>query len=102
MLCFTDDDECFETGTYDGSNTEGINIDVINNVQDAASCQEECQKHSECKFWTYNSQTWDGKKKCWRQTEKALEKLGTCNNNKCTRGPRNCPGKCAAVCSITG
>ena len=97
MLCFTD--ECFEAGTYDGSNTEGINIDVINNVQDAESCQEECQKHLECKFWTYR-QTWKGKKKCWRQTEKALEKLGTCNNNKCTRGPRNCPGKCVAYIHV--
>ena len=85
MLCFTD--ECFEAGTYDGSNTEGINIDVINNVQDAESCQEECQKHLDCKFWTYNSND----NNCYRQTANALQDLGTCDT--CTRGPRNCPGK---------
>ena len=45
--------------------------------------------HSECKYWTYNPQAWDGKKKCYLQTEKAPEKLGTCDT--CIRGPRNCP-----------
>ena len=71
--------QCFMTGNYNGNN-----IDYVQNINDATSCQEECQKHVECKFWTYNSNT----KNCWRQTANAPEILGTCDT--CTRGPRNC------------
>ena len=71
--------KCFVTGNYVGND-----IDIMPNINDATSCQEECEKLAECKFWTYNSY----KKKCWRHTAKAPEILGTCKN--CTRGPRIC------------
>ena len=74
-------DQCFETGNYQGTASA---IDVVENINGATSCQEECQKHEECQFWTYNSQN----KKCFRQTQIAPQNLGTCNT--CTRGPRNC------------
>ena len=71
--------QCFVTGNYDGNN-----VDYVQNINDATSCQEECKKHIQCKFWTYNSNT----KNCWRQTENAPQNLGTCDT--CTRGPRYC------------
>ena len=70
---------CFTTGNYLHNN-----IDSVENVFDAAGCQKSCQEHSECKFWTYNSDN----EKCWRQTEEAGSAIGTCST--CTRGPRNC------------
>ena len=70
------------TGNYAGND-----IDVRYNINDATSCQGECQKHLECKFWTYNSYD----KKCWRQTINAPHNLGTCDT--CTRGPRYCSSK---------
>ena len=72
--------KCFETGNYIGNH-----IDVLQNINDATSCQEKCQDVLECKYWTYDSKT----KKCWRQTVRAPKSLGTCST--CTRGPRNCP-----------
>ena len=84
IYCFTD--HCFEAGNYDGND-----IDCVYGIQEAASCQKECQKIPECKVWTYNSNSWDGRIKCWRQTANANETVGTCAN--CIRGPRNCPGK---------
>ena len=73
---------CFETGNYAGNN-----IDRVENVNDAEDCQKFCQRHSQCKFWTYNSSN----KKCYRHTEKAPTALGTCAT--CIRGPRLCSGK---------
>ena len=69
--------QCFVEGNYAGNY-----IDSVQNINDATSCQEECQKHVECQFWSYNSQT----KTCFRQTSD--QTLGTCHT--CTRGPRNC------------
>ena len=69
------------TGNYNGND-----IDFVQNINDATSCQEECQKHLECKFWTYNSYN----KICWLQTANAPDNLGTCL--RCIRGPRYCPG----------
>ena len=80
MAHFTD--QCFDIGNYAGND-----IDYVQNINDATSCQGECQKHLECKFWTYNSHT----KNCWRQTVNAPDNLGTCNT--CIRGPRNCASK---------
>ena len=71
--------KCFETGNYIGNH-----IDFMPNITDATSCQEECEKLAECKFWTYNNVL----QKCWRQTAKAPEILGSVS--ACTRGPRNC------------
>ena len=65
----------------------GNDIDFVQGINDATSCQKECQKLLECKFWTYSSPV----KTCWRQTANAPQNLGTCDT--CTRGPRNCPGK---------
>ena len=67
------------TGNYHGNE-----IDYVQNINNALSCQEECQKHEGCQYWTYNLHT----KICWRQTANAPETLGTCNT--CIRGPRNC------------
>ena len=63
------------------------NIDSVESVNDATSCQKLCQEHSQCKFWTHNSNA----NRCWRQTENAPTALGTCST--CTRGPRSCHGK---------
>ena len=94
MLDFTA--QCFETGKYDGNikKNGGINIDVdtISNVEDPESCQKECLKNLECKFWTYNNEfaKWKkGRKKCWLQNANAPETAKTCTT--CTRGPRVCP-----------
>ena len=94
MICFTA--QCFEAGKYDGNMKKngGINIDVatISNVEDPESCQKECQKNPECKFWTYNNEfaQWrPGRKKCWLQNANAPETNTTCTT--CTRGPRDCP-----------
>ena len=65
-------------------NYQGNDIDFVQNINDATSCQEECEKLAECKFWTYNNVL----QKCWRQTAKAPEILGS--NSACTRGPRIC------------
>ena len=88
--------QCFETGKYDGNikKNGGINIDVdtISNVEDPESCQRECQKNLDCKFWTYSNEfaKWrPGRKKCWLQNANATEKPSTCTT--CTRGPRDCP-----------
>ena len=81
-------DKCFEAGTYVGND-----IDYVKDLPDAESCQKECQKIPECKFWTYNPNTWNGKNKCFRQTANANETLGTCKKGTCIRGPRDCPGK---------
>ena len=67
------------TGNYHGNE-----IDYVQNINNALSCQEECQEHEGCQYWTYNLHT----KICWRQTANAPETLGTCNT--CIRGPRNC------------
>ena len=80
-------DKCFEVGTYAGND-----IDYVKDLPDAESCQKECQKIPECKFWTYNPNTWNGKNKCFRQTANANETLGTCKKGTCIRGPRDCPG----------
>ena len=72
-------DQCFDTGNYYGND-----IAFAGNINDATSCQKECQKHAECKFWTYNS---DGNR-CWSQSANAPDSIGTCNT--CTRGPRYC------------
>ena len=94
MLDFTA--QCFETGKYDGNikKNGGINIDVdtISNVEDPESCQKECLKNLECKFWTYNNEfaKWKGgRKKCWLHNANAPETKDTCTT--CTRGPKNCP-----------
>ena len=79
--CFTD---CFEEGSYGGA---GEWIDIVDNINDATGCQEECQKHLECEFWSYHRNL----RKCWRQTVNDAQTLGTCG--VCTRGPRNCEGK---------
>ena len=63
------------------------NVDSVESVNDATSCQKLCQEHSQCKFWTYDYSN----KKCYRQTEKAATALGTCKT--CIRGPRSCSGK---------
>ena len=80
LHCFAD--QCFMTGNYDGND-----IDFVENINDATRCQEECQKHHECKFWTYTSDN----KRCYRQTANAPDTLGTCDT--CIRGPRNCASK---------
>ena len=94
MLCFTA--QCYEAGKYDGNMKKngGIDIDVavISNVEDPESCQKECLKNLECKFWTYNNEfaKWrGGRKKCWLQNANAPETKDACTT--CTRGPRNCP-----------
>ena len=68
-----------------------IDIDVISNVADPESCQKECQKNSECKFWTYNNEfaKWRfGRKKCWLQNANAPEKPA--ESDTATRGPKDC------------
>ena len=70
-------------GSYDGSD-----IKYVQNINDATSCQVECQELTECKFWTYNSET----KNCWLQTEYAATNVGT-TCTSCTRGPKHCPSK---------
>ncbi len=80
LHCFAD--QCFMTGNYQGND-----IDFVENINDSTRCQEECQKHYECKFWTYNSDN----KRCFRQTANAPDTLGTCD--ACIRGPRNCTSK---------
>ena len=77
---------CFETGNYKGND-----IDCVLDLPDAESCQKACLKLPKCIFWTYNPKSWDGKKRCYRQTANANETLGT--NSKAIRGPRLCPGK---------
>ena len=42
--------ECYNLGKYQGND-----IDYVQNINNATNCQEECQKHLECRFWTYNS-----------------------------------------------
>ena len=79
-------DKCFEAGTYVGND-----IDYVKDLPDAESCQKACLKLPKCIFWTYNPKSWDGKKRCYRQTANANETLGT--NSKAIRGPRLCPGK---------
>ena len=88
--------KCFETGKYDGNMKKNggieIDIDVISNVADPESCQKECQKNSECKFWTYNNEfaKWRfGRKKCWLQNANAPEKPVA--SDTATRGPKDCP-----------
>ena len=66
------------TGNYAG-NDIGT---AVRHINDAKSCQKECQKLAECKFWTYNYRH----RYCYRQRAKGP--LGRCNT--CTRGPRNC------------
>ena len=80
MYCFTG--QCSVAGNYDGND-----IDSVQNINDAKSCQGLCQKFLECKFWTYNS----ADKICWRQTANAPQNIDTCDT--CTRGPKNCPSK---------
>ena len=72
---------CFETEKRYIGNI----IDEIKHVYDAAKCQQLCQEHSQCKFWTLKIGY-----KCWRQTENAPTVVGTCEF--CVRGPRFCSG----------
>ena len=62
----------------------------MENINDKESCQEECQKISQCNFWTYDPAT----KKCYPRSEKSEEKtrlrVNQCNN--CKRGPKVCKG----------
>ena len=78
-MCFI---ECFKKGSYYANG-----FYIVENVIDASSCQNECQQHSGCHFWTYNSND----KTCLFQSEKASETLGSCDT--CTRGPRDCTRK---------
>ena len=73
------DTSCFEEGTYGGTQ-----IDYLENVSKAANCQLECQKHTECQFWTYEF----AKKRCWRQRANASEYAY--ENAGAIRGPRAC------------
>ena len=81
--------KCFETGKYDGNMKKNggieIDIDVISNVADPESCQKECQKNLDCKFWTYSNEF----AFCWLQNANAPEASTACTT--CTRGPRDCP-----------
>ena len=78
---------CFETGKYIAwkSGTNIYQIDIVNSINDAESCQNLCQEHSQCKFWTWNKI----EKHCKRHTGISP---GTCGED-CKRGPRSCPGK---------
>ena len=81
--------QCFQTENYYFSERK-YNIDFVKNINDAASCQDECQKHVKCDFWTYNSNT----KNCLRQTANAANAPETSATGthcfKCTYGPRHC------------
>ena len=60
----------------------------MENIDYLEDCQEECQKHSECQFWTWNFKT----RRCWRKTVNAPKNLdSTCDT--CTSGPRDCKTK---------
>ena len=75
--------QCFMKGNYFIDNKK--KIDKVQNINDATSCRDECQKHEKCEFWTYAPID----KHCWRQTANTPQTLGyMCNT--CTRGPRNC------------
>ena len=76
---------CSETGGYAGNE-----IDTVNSINDAESCQNLCQAHSQCKFWTWNK----NHNYCKRQTGNSS---GSCGEN-CVRGPRSCPGKNLNTC----
>ena len=80
--CCYNEQGCFDLGNYVGNN-----IDYIHSINNTGDCQDECQKHLDCRFWTYNYET----KNCWRHIVNAPENIGTCNT--CIRGPRNCISK---------
>ena len=77
-------ENCFESGNFGGSN-----IDQILDLKDAVSCQKECLKHPECKFWSYVTRN-DGSKRCWLKPANANEFSKT--QSHAIRGPRLCPG----------
>ena len=66
----------------------GNNIDNVSNINNAESCQEQCQKLSGCEFWTYDSYD----KSCYRHNANAPNSIGTGTSacNTCTRGPKFC------------
>ena len=74
------DSTCFETGNYLGE------YDIVKNINDAESCQNLCQEHSQCKFWTWDKTV----KTCKPQTD---DSLGVGTSEYHIRGPRSCPGK---------
>ena len=76
-------EDCFKSGNYDGG-SYGKDIDVLEHINDAESCQRVCQTSDECLVWTYDQAS----KKCYRQSGPAP--LGTCTT--CTHGPKFCPG----------
>jgi len=78
--------ECISNEDY--ANYAGNDIDFVENIDYLEDCQEECQKHSECQFWTWNFST----RRCWRKTVNAPKNLdSTCDT--CTSGPRDCKTK---------
>ena len=74
-----DEDCCFQNG-----NNNGNEVDFVEPITDAASCQYECQKNSECHAWTYNPDT----QICYVQSTST--DAGGCSS--CKRGPKFCPG----------
>ena len=59
----------------------------IKSANTEKSCQTECQRMSQCNWWTLNAYTWD-KYGCWLKTEKdSLEKKTI---KGATFGPKFC------------
>ena len=73
-------DPCYFEGGYPSNDI--ITTAIV--VNDAASCQKECQKNDQCQFWTFNS----GNGACWLKSDKTSESPGAGK----TSGPKFCPG----------
>ena len=77
--------------------SEAYNSDVIdhkNPIDNPGKCQEYCQEHPDCLFWSYNFNN----NKCWRHRANAADNTHLCSG--CTGGPRYCEGM--YMLSITG
>ena len=78
-----EEEDCFKDGNYDGGPL-GLDIDVLDYIDDAESCQMACQVIEECLVWTYD----EASQRCYRQSGPAP--MGTCTT--CTHGPKFCEG----------
>ena len=80
---------CIEVGVQlDNSKTRGTSL----TTESAMDCQNECNKHSTCLYWTWFDQNIADvnlKKKCVKLYSNEGRKL----NANAVSGSKNCPGK---------
>ena len=58
-------------------------------IHDVWTCQAECQKNSDCTFWSLTK----GENKCYLLMSDKPPNNGNCRHVWCQRGPRECSGK---------